>query len=48
MNLLFGVVAGVLGYLVAHLVLNHPISVLIGVVIFLAVAFGFPDTPRRR
>lgn len=47
MNLLFGLLAGVIGYFVAHLVFNQPIAALIGLAIGLVVAFGYPSTPRR-
>lgn len=43
MNLLFGLIAGVLSYFVSLLVFNQPISALIGVGIGLVVAFGFPN-----
>ena len=46
MNILFGLIAGVLGYFVAHLVFNEIISGLIGVIIFLAVGFGFGRSRR--
>lgn len=42
MNLLFGLIAGVLAYFVSGLVFNQPISALIGIGIGLAVAFGLP------
>lgn len=43
MNLFIGLVVGVLGYFVAHLVFNQPISALIGVVVGLGAA-GFLRT----
>lgn len=46
MNILFGLVAGILGYFVAMLVFNQPISALIGILIGLVVAFGW-DRFRR-
>lgn len=42
MNLLFGLIAGVLAYFVSLLVFNQPISALIGIGIGLVVAFGMP------
>lgn len=47
MNLLIGLIAGVLGYFVATLVFNQVIASLIGIIIFLAVAFGY-DRYRHR
>ena len=47
MNLLYGLGAGVLGYFIAHLVFNQPISALIGTLIGLAVAFGYDKYTRR-
>lgn len=41
MNILFGLILGILGYFIAHLVFNDVISMLIGVVIFIAVTFGY-------
>ena len=46
MDLLFGLLAGVLSYFVALLVFNQPISALIGIVIGLVVAFGLPSNRR--
>lgn len=46
MNLLIGLVCGVLGYFVSSLVFNQPISALIGLVIGLVVAFGVPHGRR--
>jgi len=47
MNLLFGLIAGVLGYCVSLLVFNNVISVLIGLLIGLVVAFGSDRFVRR-
>lgn len=48
MNILYGLIAGVLGYFVAQLVLGATISALIGIVIFLVVAFGADHWAGRR
>ena len=40
MNLLIGLIAGVLGYFVSQLVFNEVIAALIGVIIFIVIAFG--------
>lgn len=45
MNLLLALVCGVLGYFVSQLVFNDPISFVIGVIIFIVIAFG--DRVRR-
>ena len=39
-SIFWGLVLGVLGYFVAHLVFNEAISVLIGIVIAAAIIFG--------
>jgi len=46
MNLLFGLLAGVLSYFVALLVFNQPISALIGIIVGLVVAFGMPSNRK--
>ena len=45
MQILIGLILGVIGYFVAQLVFNEVISALIGIVIALAVIFG--DRVRR-
>lgn len=48
MSLLIALICGVLGYFIAHLVFNGVIATLIGVVIFLVVAFGYDGVVARR
>lgn len=48
MNILFGLLAGVLGYFVAQLVFNDVISGLLGIIIFFAVAFTSDRWTRTR
>lgn len=40
MNILVGLIVGVLAYFVAHLVFNEPISALLGLLAGLSVVFG--------
>ena len=41
MHILVGLIAGVIGYFIAGLVFNSVISGLIGIVIALAIIFGY-------
>lgn len=47
MNILIALILGIVAYFVAHLVFNHPISLLVGIVVALAYYFGFDRNPRR-
>lgn len=47
MNIFWGVVLGVVAYLVAQLVFNDVVSGLIGIVVAAGIIFGFPHFSNR-